>query len=103
MRRMWIARSVALIGVVATATIVFAVSGDAQVQQNTVTVKKVVQGPVPANTTFTVTLTCVPNPGTPTTHTVHFDAKGNRTDTNSSGVLGLVPFTATGTQTGGAP
>jgi len=102
MRRGWIARSVALAGVIATTTFAFAVTSNAAVQPNAVTVTKSVQGVVPAGTTFTVTLTCVPTGAPPTTNTVHFDASGNPTDTNSFTVLDFVTCTATETDNGGA-
>jgi hypothetical protein len=90
-------------GVIATATIALAAGGGAVAVQNTVTVTKVVQGPVPASTTFAVTLTCVPTGLPTTTHVIHFDANGNPTDTNSfSDILDLTTCTATETDSGGA-
>jgi hypothetical protein len=102
MRRAWIVKTLAMGSVAAVATVAFAVTGNAAVQLNTVTVTKVVQGVVPANTTFTVELTCVPTGLPSETHTIHFDAKGNPTDTNSFGVLDFVTCTATETDSGGA-
>jgi len=68
----------------------------------TLTVKKVVTGPVPPGTTFTVSVQCVTDDNGPVVIT--FDAQGNPTSVNSTFTVPTTPVTCTATETvtGGA-
>jgi hypothetical protein len=104
MRRLNVARYVVLLAMSFVIVIVFAASGGAQVEQNMLTIKKVVDGPAPTGTTFTVSVACAENNGSgpTTTTTMHFDASGTPTDSNVVGAPDFTVCTATETVNGGA-
>src|SRR5262245_10460245 len=104
MRRLSVARGIVLLAVSSVIVIGFAASGGAQIEQNTLTIKKVVDGTAPAGTTFTVSVACAENNGAgpTTTTTMHFDASGTPTDTNVVSALDFTVCTATETADGGA-
>jgi hypothetical protein len=84
-------------------SVVTAPAVDAGLSGNTITVNKSVTG-APPGTTFAVTLSCVtsPTPGTPETHTIHFDASGTPTDTHIFTIGAGHDCTVTETANGGA-
>ena len=104
MPRLNVARCIVLLAFSFVIVIVFAASGGALVEQNMLTIKKVVVGTAPSGTTFTVSVACAENNGSgpTTTTTIHFDASGTPTGSNAVGAPDFTVCTATETVNGGA-